>query len=271
MATTNSTAIVTLAIGQPHLANWQRYCEANWRRYAASHHLDLIVVTQPLDSSPRGLSRSLAWQKCLVLSQEFASQYRQIAILDADIAINPTAPNIFEQVTPHKVGGVLAGAHIHADLRIVLLNRLAALNNWPQRTEYTLGDQQWRQFQFDAYEANGLAPGFPAMIQTGVLVASPEFHRDRFAAVYAAASQVADSRCYEQVPLSHALLTADLFQSIDSRFNSVLYESLLVHHHYLFTDPLGESVTRAVVRAEFDSNFFLHFAYDPTLMRFLTD
>jgi hypothetical protein len=271
VATTNSAAIVTLAIGQPHWTNWQRYCEANWRRYAASHNLDLIVVTHPLDSSPRGLSRSFSWQKCLVLSQEFASHYRQLAILDADIAINPAAPNIFEQVTPDKVGGVLSGTHIHEDLRIVLLKRLAALNNWPQRTEYAPGDLHWRQFQFDAYEANGLAPGFPALIQGGVLVASPKFHRDRFAAVYAAASSVAESRCYEQVPLSHALLTADLFQPIDSRFNSVLYETLLVHHHYLFTAKLGEPVTRAVVRAEFANNFFLHFAYDPTLMRFLTD
>src|SRR5437016_12929944 len=86
-------ALVTLAIGEHYLSNWQKYCAADWQAYAAKHGYDLIVITEPLDRSPRAMARSPAWQKCLVLSQEFARQYHQIVLLDSDIAINAaTAP-----------------------------------------------------------------------------------------------------------------------------------------------------------------------------------
>jgi hypothetical protein len=96
----NDRALVTLAIGQPCLANWQKYCEPNWQAYAHRHHLDLIVITQPLIQTTTGQpERPIPWQKCLIPSQPFAQKFAQVAILDADIAINPTAPNIFDQVT----------------------------------------------------------------------------------------------------------------------------------------------------------------------------
>ena len=84
----NRAALVTLAIGQPYLANWQKYCAANWQAYSQKHRFDLHVITEPLDHSPLAASRSPAWQKCLVLSQDFARRYRQVVLLDSDIAIN---------------------------------------------------------------------------------------------------------------------------------------------------------------------------------------
>lgn len=37
----------------------------------------------------------------------------------------------------------------------------------------------------------------------------------------------------------------------------------------LVTLAVGEPVTRAVVLSELANNFFLHFAYEPSLIRFL--
>jgi hypothetical protein len=179
----NEAALVTFAVGEPHLSNWRRYCEPGWRAYAAANGFDMLAFTEPLDKSVRGLSRSVAWQKCMLLSQEQVLRYRRVVLLDADIAINPAAPNILDQVPPEKVGGVFSGGHIHDDLRTVLLERLAALNKWPPRVGHSGGPQQWEQFQGEAYAANGLSPSFPAMIQTGVLVARPDQHRMLFAAV----------------------------------------------------------------------------------------
>ncbi|HEY2412491.1 MAG TPA: hypothetical protein VGI40_09630 [Pirellulaceae bacterium] len=114
-------AIVTLAIGEPYRSRWETYAKGGWMAYANKWGMDLIAVHEPLDTSPRGLSRSLAWQKCLVLSQEWASQYERIAILDCDIAINALdAPNVLDQVEPEHVGGVISCAQIHEDLRPML-------------------------------------------------------------------------------------------------------------------------------------------------------
>src|SRR5687767_13522277 len=109
-----NAAIVTLAIGQPHQSRWDQYCRAGWMAYAEKHNLDLIVVNEPLDRSQRGTSRSVAWQKCLVLSQDWAARYQQIVLMDSDIAINhDDAPSIIEQVAPTSVGGVISCSHIH--------------------------------------------------------------------------------------------------------------------------------------------------------------
>src|SRR5688572_19595633 len=121
----NETAIASLAIGEPYYSNWQKYCAAGWKAYAAKHQLDLIVITEALDRSPLAAGRSPAWQKCLVAGQEFALKYRQIVLLDCDVAINPRlAPNICDQVPAELVGGVIVGSYIHPDLRVVLLTRL---------------------------------------------------------------------------------------------------------------------------------------------------
>src|SRR5437763_179794 len=112
-------ALITIAIGGDYLSNWRKYCAANWSSYAARHGLDVVVITELFHDS----ARSPAWQKCLVPASEQARKYRHIALLDADIVINPEAPNILEQTPEHLVGGILCGSHIHPDLQHVLLSR----------------------------------------------------------------------------------------------------------------------------------------------------
>src|SRR5947209_14461144 len=101
------SAIVVVAIGAETLCYWRTYCEQQCRAYAAKSGYDLILVTEPLDRSPRAAGRSPAWQKCLVLSQDFSTIYRQIISLDSDILINAaTAPRITDQTPVDRVGGV---------------------------------------------------------------------------------------------------------------------------------------------------------------------
>jgi hypothetical protein len=261
-------ALVTLAIGQRYLDHWRTFHEIAWREYAQRHSFDLIVIIEPLDRSPRAVARSPSWQKCLALSQEFASRYRQVVLLDCDIAINPAAPSVVEKVPVERVGGVLSGGHIHDDLKIVLLERLAAVTGWPQPDPARDGLAQWQKLQRDAYPEYGFPQSFNALVQGGVLVASPRHHRAMFEAVYAVD---ADSRCYEQVPMSYALLASGLLQPIDSRFNSVFYETMLVYYPYLLnlTGPSFDAAARAAVEAQYASNYFLHFAYDMNLARYL--
>jgi hypothetical protein len=262
----NETAIVTIAIGEPYLSNWTRFCSHDWQTYAARHGLDLIVISQPFEQS----GRSPAWQKCLVLSQEFAAKYRQVVLVDADVAINPSAPNIIEQVPVESVGGVISGSHIHDDLKSVLLSRLNISPRIKQFGPYERGSRAWRNDQNRYYTMHGLLPPQTGgIVQTGVLVASPQHHAAIFRSIYQ--GTYLEDRGYEQVPLSHALLSGGHFRQIDTRFNSTLFETLMVHHSYLSTESFGENVIRAVVRAEFVNNFFLHFAYDQSLMRFLAD
>jgi hypothetical protein len=261
----NDSAIVVVAIGAEILTYWQTHCEEQCRIYANKCGYDLIVLTEPLDNSPRAMGRSPAWQKCLVLSQEFSQRYRQIISLDSDIVINAAiSPRITDQAPINRVGGVISGSHIHEDLRCILADRLQNIT-----ADYARGLKNWDELQRRAYVFYGLKP-LTSVIQTGVLVASPAHHREIFESIYHAPERYV-SRCYEQIPLSHALLTGDVFCQIDTRFNSVFFETALVHYPYLRDEriPHYDFAASYALQTEFANNFFLHFAYDRTVVRFL--
>jgi len=115
-----------------------------------------------------------------------------------------------------------------------------------------------------------LDPIEDGIIQTGVLVASPLFHRELFERIYTNEYPV-ETRCYEQIPLSHEILARGLFQPIDTRFNTVFFERMLVHYPHLIDKSMKsyDDLASLGVRAELANSFFLHFAYDPAFIRYL--
>src|SRR6266545_710151 len=99
-------AIVTLLVGNRYRADWHRFAKRHWLAYAERHGIDVLPLERVLDASSRAFSRSPAWQKLLILSQDFADRYEQIIWVDSDVMINPAAPLITEGVPLEKVGAV---------------------------------------------------------------------------------------------------------------------------------------------------------------------
>jgi hypothetical protein len=263
----NQVAIVIVAIGEPHLSYWKRHCEASCRAYASKCGYDLIPITQPQDHSAKAQARSPAWQKCLVPGLGLVSQYRQIVIMDCDIVINvAAAPPITDQVAPEHIGAIISGSHLQEDMRAVLISRLDRHSG-----PYTPSARLWQDDQARFYTRYGLPPHDAGIVQTGVMVASPKHHRELFEATYHK-DWSDNSRTLEQVPLSHGFLTTGVFRQIDVRFNSVFYETMLVHYPYLtnLQTPSYDDLATAAVQTEFANNFFLHFAYAPDMAEFLT-
>ena len=257
------TAIATLVIGEPYQSIWSKHCLGDWYTYAQRIDAELLVFQQPLDLSPRALARSASWQKLLLLSTDACRNFRQVAILDCDIAINSQhAPNIFEQVDEEHVGGVINGSQLHADFRPMLL-RLGQ--------PYQRGLAQWQADQDRHYRKIGLEPRPEGLIQGGVLVASPQHHAELFSNVYLAGFP--ETHTYEQVPLSHALLSGGFFREIDTRFNCVFQETAGIYYPYVLYGQFEEKelLTKWAVRTMFTQNFFLHFAAAPQFMRYLQD
>ena len=253
-----SAALVTLAVGEKYLAEWRRQCEPSWRAHAARHGLDVVVIDQPLDDSPRAALRSPAWQKCLVWSQPWAERYERLCWLDADIVINAAAPSIFEHAAADRVAGVWSGACLHDDLKTIFLDRMRRA-----RDKRLSPAAAWAADQRRFYAPYGHADPPDAIVQTGVLVADPRRARELFERVYHAEQPIED-RGYEQTPLSWALARSSLFQPLDSRFNTLFYERMIVHYPYLLCRDLAnyDTLARLAVAVELDNSHFLHFAYD---------
>lgn len=214
-------AIVTLAVGERYIKMFDTLCRNNWEIYTKKFNYDLIVVTEPLDLSDRAKSRSVSWQKLLILSQEWSSNYDRIVWIDSDILINSKyAYDICKDVPLEKVGGVENYSVPTREIYNFSLTRryrkwdnsgVKYLNNLTPSSYY-----QNRGLNLNEAELN-------YVLQTGVFVCSPKYHRQIFEHVYNTYEDTHGAEWnYEMPAISYELVKADLVHWISNRFNFVV-------------------------------------------------
>jgi hypothetical protein len=262
----NRKAMVTISIGETYHASWKKFCEPNWKQYADKYKFDLICLERPLDSSERASNRSVSWQKCLILGQDFASGYDQIVWIDSDIMINGHAPDITTGVPLDKVGGVQDESYYDG----VFLKR--AFKLWPTSIiNYT--PQEY-------YSTYGLPGDCDRVLNAGVMVLSPRFHRTILEHVYSTYEEKGGREWHmEMRPLSYEVVKAGAAHWIDPRFNVVWPAEEIVRYPFLLSPPdaprglttrikrklqkIGESsrlknLRAACLNATFQISFFFH-------------
>jgi hypothetical protein len=238
------TAIVTLAIGEEFAERWHRLCEENWRRYADRHGYDLICVEQPLDTSERAQSRSPSWQKLLLLGQPFAENYDRIVWVDADVLFGREARPIADLGPRHLVGAVDEIGMERPDVRRLL--------HPDPPSEYL---------------ELGFSETFDQMVQAGVLVLSPEHHREVLERVYEEYED-GPKTVFEMRPLSYELLREGLVHWLDPRFN-MLWFVYRAHNHPELSRYRRHPKSREVMQRALEEVDLLHFAGEAETMEFL--
>ena len=71
-------ALVTFVVGDNYFIPWNKYLRIGWIEWCKKNSYELIVFDEVLDESPRGVSRSLAWQKLLVMSSSQLDRFDQV-------------------------------------------------------------------------------------------------------------------------------------------------------------------------------------------------
>lgn len=224
-------AIVTLAVGAAFRNRWERLCAENWQQYARKHGCDLLILDQPIDRSERAARRSLAWQKCLVLADPAVKKYDQVAWFDCDIFFNPVeAPNIFDEVPIDKVGAVNSFEDPSPAENKLALERLW---KWARSSPNVPATGEYKTPQ-DVYLAYGPpVTSLPAMLNAGVLVASPRHHAEIWREVYDNYDDRGNPSYYENVPLSYELVKRGLVHWLDPKFNHLWAWSKFLHYPFL--------------------------------------
>lgn len=256
-------AIVTVLVGQTYVETWRVMCEPNWQAYADRHGFDLIVIAHLPDASPRGLGRSPAWQKLLILDQPWSAAYERIVWVDADIVISGHAPNILREAPdPAKIGASLSGAQFSEAEKHIYFERLHNLTVEPH-----LASLAWRFTEENGFSESEIDGEGAPMLNTGVLVMSPEHHNALLKEIYASESA---SRLYEQPLLSREIHRAGLLVPITPRFNWVIHERRILDFAEIDTVEHPE-VARLIdhLRNELTKAYFLHFAGSMSIMEHL--
>jgi hypothetical protein len=254
-------AIVTLAIGSAYSDRFEQLCRGNWTAYAERHGFDLFVIQEPLDRSERARGRSPAWQKCLVLGVPEIAGYERAVWVDSDIFLNPLAPSILEGVPIETIGVTDEHRFPAPEMRRTILRDIIA--HAPADGEF---DARYWQAWLDPgcwHAAWNLPSGQAHIVQTGVMVLSPQHHREILEHVYHAYEDRGLN--YEMRPLSHEIQAHGLQHWIDPRFNALVW--------WMF---LERSMGGAEIRTQDDMrqflldsyrrSYFLHFAGAANLM-----
>lgn len=248
-------ALATLALGRRYEQRWRRVCEPMWRAYAERHGYEVICLTAPLDDGERARARSPAWQKCLVLEQPFALDFDRVVWVDADVAIRPDAPPIHAGVPRELVGAVDEYSSPTRELHDLTLAKLYA--HWEATGAPYVNNPTAAAY----YAAWDLAPRFDRVVQTGVMVLSPDHHAAVLRRTYDRYEDRGAALNYEMRPLSWELLDADAVHWLAPAFNRIWAAWVALHHPFLLNDPGHADAPRVASRALADVNF-LHFAGD---------
>jgi hypothetical protein len=251
-------ALVTLAIGEEYHSTFKSKCHRSWETYANNIGCDLLVITDPLDTSDRAKSRSPAWQKLLVFSQPALLEYDSVCYADSDIIINPSAPDIFTETRPNSVGIVRSGHPSELPIFEILADSEAQRHRDRQEALHL---PIWKT----PFEPFGITEQHDTNYNTGVLLCRPHDFSGFFAKIYEDYEDLGSAIYnYEQWPLLHELLSAQCTHQIDMRFN-VLFDHFISYYcGFLQTIPLsseGKSLfINSLARFILGHTYFLHFA-----------
>jgi hypothetical protein len=255
-----------LAIGDPYRSQWEELCRSNWTEYANKHGYDLLCLDKPLDSSARASARSPSWQKCLILSTDFAKSYEQVVWADSDILINNSrAPCIASSVPLENVGGVnLWSAPGPAEFQRAWFRLLQV---W--QPHKVVEEMQARAPNY--YTQWGLPNGFGEVITASVLVLSPRHHKDLLEHVYYDYEDRGDTTWHYEMPaLSYEIMKSGALTMLDCRFSTSWSVQMALHYPFLLTRESNansgreygqewEALLRCCVNIAFHNSYFLHF------------
>lgn len=250
----HSQALVTLAIGKSFRERWNLGCKANWQAYADKHGYDVVCIEDPLDNSERARNRSPAWQKLLLLRQDFLQSYERVVWIDSDILINPDSPDVAAGVPADKIGAVDEYSSPSPEIFRQTLRKL--YRYWEENSIPFVRNER----PADYYGKYGLPPVFDQVVQTGAMVLSPAHHREILESVYFSYEETKGPEWnYEMRPLSYELLKAGCVHWLDPRFN-VIWGSYKMHQYPFLMNHPDHPRARECLEDVLSRVYFLHFA-----------
>lgn len=285
----NIKAIVTLIVGKKYEEMYEKYCRKSWEDYSEKYSYDLILLKDSLDNSQRSRNRSIAWQKLLILSQSWSKDYEQIVWLDSDIIVNSrNAPCVASLVPINKIGGVESYSIPSKEIYKV----------GQKRSFDRISDEDSNFIKCPTPESFYINRGIPGhgiqeVLQTGMFVCSPKFHRELLENIY---FNYEDNNggeyCYEMPAMSYEVIKNEEVFWLSPLFNFCVNDIIFGYYPFLFEKEhfsiferisnkflklvnSNHNVTknfvfkRNAIKTIIDNSYFTHFAGATEIMKLL--
>jgi hypothetical protein len=215
--------LVTIAIGDKYLHQYNTIFRKNHEMYAKKHDYDFRVVSDFLDKTLTHVD-AITFNKILVCSQAWSNEYDFIILIDADILINIMSPAI----------------HTSIDFD----NKIGIVNEYSQPTnEMRVEIQRMMGWEPDAkgyYKLAQLDIDTKMVFNTGVMVFQPKIHREFLDKIYNkyVRNSINHPRRYhyEQSCIGYELQVHQNYKIMDNKWNTIwpLYKMVGSQLEFIF-------------------------------------
>ena len=256
-------ALATILIGEDYQQMWNGLYRRSVESYAAKHGYDLVIIDQALDPSDRATERTPHWQKCLILEHPDLRDRDHVVWIDADIFVNfHHAPCIVAHYLEQDEGRGGIGAVPFS----AAINSPEHLDNrWDRAHRYGNGlfKRDRGPTPPERYAEAGLPDDQSDMVNTGVMVLSPEKHAAFLRDVYETGTENPLS-AMEQMWLSYRMYSEGRITPLDGRFNKIWSEELVQNYPFLMNEPMRRHLPLIAlsVTTAWLNGYFLHFLAD---------
>lgn len=150
--------IATIVIGEKIYSKWLLHSAPSWMRYCETYGLGLIIFKESLIEPDHPKWKKPTWQKLLIGEKllESSIDVDFVSFLDADIAISPFAPNVFDFVRKDSVALVSLRTNLPFQ-DLMVKKRLAFLRNRFVSARYPLDSALFISID-DLYKWHNLKP-----------------------------------------------------------------------------------------------------------------
>jgi hypothetical protein len=150
--------IVTIAIGNQYLQDWELYALPSWKLYCERFDIGLIVITNDLISKQDLKWKKATWQKLLIgnMLKTKIKKIENICYLDTDILISPIAPDIFNNFNTENISLVSLRKNLPFDY-LEVLKKIAFFRNYYYDENYPLDSALFISL-YDLYKYHDLRP-----------------------------------------------------------------------------------------------------------------
>ena len=227
--------LVTIAIGEQYLKEYNKLFYESQHNYAKKHGYDFKVITDFLDKNINVLS-SISFNKILVCNQEWSNDYDFIIFIDADILININSPSIHNYIDYGECIGIIDEYSQPSKERRLKIQR----NNG------------WETSAVDYYKLCGLDIQTDMVFNSGVLVMQPKIHNEFLQNIYNKYVLQSISHYigfhFEQSCIGYEIQKNNLYKVIDNKFNAVWALTKM------------DNIENISLNTYFNKNYFIHFA-----------
>ena len=227
--------LVTIAIGEKYLAEYNNLFYESQYNYAKKHGYDFKVITDFLDKNIE-CSSTISFNKILVCNQEWSNDYDFIIFIDADILININSPSIHNYIDYDECIGIIDEySQPSKERRLKIQQKM-----------------NWETSAADYYKLCGLDIQTSMVFNSGVLVMQPKIHKDFLQNIYN--KYVLQSKShyrgfhFEQSCIGYEIQKNNIYKVIDNKFNA------------LWNLTKMDNIENISLNSYFNENYFIHLA-----------